>query len=97
MKILPLAVFFFAGLNISAQEIEREFNPRTVIPRAFPAIIDAPFLKATEVKDEVLPDELVLGVVIGDDARVYPINQLTGPKREIINDTVGGRRIAATW
>ena len=30
-------------------------------------------------------------------ARAYPINMLTGPSREIINDVLGGVPIAATW
>jgi hypothetical protein len=48
--------------------------------------------------DEILEDdELVLGVEIGGDTCAYPINMLTGPDREIINDELGGRAIAATW
>jgi len=42
-------------------------------------------------------DELVIGVVIDGEARAYPINQLTGPDREIINDELAGTAIAATW
>lgn len=61
------------------------------------AIVDAPFISANDVTDEVQPEELVLGVVIGDESRAYPINMLTGPRREIINDRLGGRSIAATW
>jgi hypothetical protein len=49
------------------------------------------------VKDEVTDNELVLGVVVNGEARAYPINMLTGPSREIINDTLGGTAIAATW
>ena len=45
------------------------------------------------VKDE----ELVLGVVVKGEARAYPINMLTSPRREIINDKLGGQAIAATW
>jgi hypothetical protein len=39
----------------------------------------------------------VLGVSIGDQSRAYPINMLTGPRREIINDELAGHAIAATW
>ena len=73
-----------------------DFKPRRVVP-PFPAIKDAPFIPASEVTDEVSDNELVLGLVINDAARAYPINMLTGPRREIINDTLGGRAIAATW
>ena len=61
------------------------------------AITNAPFISAREVTDQVSDNELVLGVVIRGEPRAYPINQLTGPSREIVNDTLGGRAIAATW
>lgn len=60
-------------------------------------IVDAPFLKASEVIDQVTDNELVLGVEIEGQARAYPINMLTGPSREIINDTIGNTHLAATW
>ena len=72
------------------------FNPVAVV-RPFPAIIDAPVITAEEVSDQVVDAELVLGVVVNGEARAYPINMLTGPSREIINDTLGNRAIAATW
>lgn len=74
----------------------KEFKPRVLMkPRR--AIVDAPFILADEVKDQVSDNELVLGVVINGVARAYPINMLTGPSREIINDKLGKREIAATW
>jgi hypothetical protein len=62
-----------------------------------PPIVDAPFIRADEVVDQVRPEELVLGIVLGGESRAYPINMLVGPEREIINDRLGGRAIAATW
>ena len=41
--------------------------------------------------------ELVIGVVVHGKARAYPINILTGPDREILNDELGDEPIAATW
>lgn len=73
-----------------------EFKPVKLMDPLKP-IVDAPFISARDVKDQVRPEELVLGVAIGGQARAYPLNMLTGPEREIINDTVGGRAIAATW
>jgi hypothetical protein len=73
-----------------------EFNPRQVVP-PFDPISDAPFIDVSEVTDQVLDNELVLGLELNDEARAYPINMLTGPSREIINDTLGGIPIAATW
>jgi hypothetical protein len=60
-------------------------------------IVNAPFIKAQEVVSQVAPDELVLGVELNGQARAYPLNMLTGPTYEIINDTLGGHAIAATW
>ena len=72
------------------------FNPRRVVPSQ-PVIIDVPFVAASEVNRQVYDKELVIGVEINGEARAYPINALTGPSREIINDTLGGRAIAASW
>ena len=47
--------------------------------------------------NQLNPDELVLAVGSGKNGRAYPINMLTGPQREILNDTLGGTALAATW
>ncbi len=41
--------------------------------------------------------DLVIGVVVGDEARAYPINFLIGPRNEIVNDKLGGNPLAVTW
>lgn len=73
-----------------------EFDPFVVV-RPFPAIVNAPIIAGVDVVDQVVAKELVLGVVVNGEARAYPINMLTGPSREIINDILGGQDIAATW
>jgi len=73
------------------------YYPRTVILRPFRAIQDAKFIAADKVTKQVTDQELVLGLVINGEAKAYPINMLCGPSREIINDTLGGKAIAATW
>jgi hypothetical protein len=73
-----------------------EFDPFQVVP-PFPPIVIVPIIRGADVVDQVVDKELVLGVVINGEARAYPINMLTGPSREIINDTLGNRSIAATW
>jgi hypothetical protein len=94
-KILCLAVLFSCLVgNALAQR--GEFVPPAKRGSRKP-IVDAPFLKASEVTDQVTDNELVLGVEIKGQARAYPINMLTGPSREIINDTIGDTRLAATW
>ena len=86
-----------SALTADAQSpAERDFKPRVLMKPIRP-IVDASFIPASEVEDQVADNELVLGVVIGGRARAYPINMLTGPRREIINDRLGDHAIAATW
>jgi hypothetical protein len=73
-----------------------DYDPQTAI-NPFDPIIAPPFVSAEEVKTRLSPNELVLGVEIDGLARAYPINMLTGPSREIFNDTLGENKIAATW
>lgn len=100
VAVVVLAVALF-GKDVKAQSeeqqtSEREFQPKTVLsPRK--AIVDAPFITADQVKNQVDDSELVLGVVVEGQARAYSINMLTGPAREIINDRIGETDFAATW
>jgi hypothetical protein len=94
--IAIIAAFTLGILNISRAEPPSEFMPRRVV-QPLPAITDAPTISASSVTDQVTDKELVLATVVNGEARAYPINMLTGPSREIINDTLGNRPIAATW
>jgi len=87
-------------ISCSAQSGRRstdDFHPITVIIRPFPAITRIPTISAKDAAGKIGDSELVLGVVVGKEARAYPINMLTGPRREILNDKLGGKAIAATW
>lgn len=95
IPLTGIAMIFFGP--ISANAAERDFRPHTVIKRTFPAITKFPILSADKVGDKINDAELVLGVTVGKESRAYPINMLTGPRREILNDTLGGKTIAATW
>lgn len=77
------------------QEGEVAYMPRVVIKRPLPAITNVLVVQAADANVE--EHELVIGVEVNGDSRAYPINQLTGPRREIINDRLGGVAIAATW
>ncbi len=88
--LLPAMFAVWFAHNLLAQD----YNPRTVLPKPIRAITDPPIVSADE--SSVLDNELVIGVEVNGKARAYPINQLTGPQREIINDTLGGIAIAAT-
>lgn len=66
-------------------------NVRQVIPRdAIPSVENPAF-----VEDHPGPEDEVIGVDLGGEARAYPIRYLN--HHEIVNDTVGGVPVAATW
>ena len=68
----------------------------TLLPRdAIPAIDDPEFLAAEEANESYDEDEMILGVEFNGDARAYSIPLLSS--HEIVNDTVGGVKIAVTW
>ena len=73
-----------------------EYRPQRVL-RAQPTITEFEVRSAKDVGKQLADNELVLGVTVNGVARAYPINMLTGPRREIINDNVGGTALAATW
>ena len=58
-----------------------------------PALKHPRFVAAAEA--EIPDDHRMIGVVIGDEARAYCPNILN--HHEIVNDDVGGRKIAVTW
>jgi hypothetical protein len=60
-----------------------------------PAIDDPEFLTGEAADAQMLPDEPVLGVVIGGRARAYSLWHLDA--HEIVNDEISGTAIAATW
>jgi hypothetical protein len=62
-----------------------------------PPILDIPVQPREQADRSLQDDDLVLGVIVGQVARAYPVTQLCGPNREIINDELGGSAIAATW
>ena len=102
LTVVAVALLVNGGCNVVEAQpnnqsgIDRKFQPKTLMtPRK--AIVDAPFISADEVKNQVSDSELVLGVVVEGQPRAYPINMLTGPAREIINDRIGQTDFAATW
>lgn len=98
MKALSI-LLTITSLQLSfarADETPLKFQPKTLL-KPLPAIVDAPIKSREEMEGKINNEELVLGVSINGRSRAYPINMLNGPRREIINDTLGGKRIAATW
>ena len=86
-----------AGRAVSSTgERYADFDIITVLPRDAIQAIDAPeFLSAQEAEDQYKEDELILGVEFNGDARAYSVPLLSS--HEIVNDTVGGVKIAVTW
>ncbi len=60
-----------------------------------PAIDEPRFVTAEEADDWLEPQEPVIFLQIGDDARAYPIQVLMW--HEIVNDTVGGVPVLVTF
>ncbi len=81
---------------VVAQPKAGEFRPQKVLD-PLPPLTEFPVKKVSEVGKDLNPAELVIGVTVGKESRAYPVNMLTGPRREILNDTLGGKSIAATW
>ena len=74
----------------------REFEIVTLLDfDAIKAIDDPEFLSADEVGGTYRPNEKVIGVSIDGDNRAYSVPMLS--RHEIVNDTVGGVKIAVTW
>lgn len=98
IRMYALAVI---GLAVSvnavvAQTKVGEFRPQKLL-EPLPPLTEFPVKKVSEVGKDLNPSELVIGVTVGKESRAYPVNMLTGPRREILNDTLGGKSIAATW
>ena len=60
---------------------------------AIPAVWDPEFVSAADA--DMPADAEVIGVAFNGEAHAYSINLLD--RHEIVNDVVGGRKIAATW
>ena len=73
-----------------------DYDIITVLPRdAISAIYEPVFVSVAEDDETYAADELILGVELNGDARAYSIPLLSS--HEIVNDVVGGRKIAVTW
>jgi len=77
-------------------EVREEYEIITLLPKdAIPAIDSPQFYTAEEAETEYMPNEKVLGVSINGESRAYSTSLLD--RHEIVNDEVGGTKIAVTW
>lgn len=90
------AVLFFVPGAARAAISDPASEIRTLLPKdAIRSIDDPKFVSTKEADKFMRPDEMVLGVSINGDNRAYSIPLLSS--HEIVNDVVGGRKIAVTW
>jgi hypothetical protein len=94
-----LAAAVPAGAQEGPPAVYGEFDGEpmyTVLPAdAIPAIREPEFVTGPAADAQMAPHEPVIGVVIGATARAYSAWQLDA--HEIVNDTIEGTAIAATW
>jgi hypothetical protein len=104
MKLqMPIGVVLLVAAGAVAQRPEPEVvatwggdDVYQVLPLgAIPAIDDPEFVTGTAADAQMKAEEPVLGVVIGGTARAYSLWQLDS--HELVNDSIGGTAIAATW
>lgn len=88
-----LTLLFFTALFATAAADNND-PIRTLLPfDAIPAIINPQFVPAEKAK--INSYDPVIGVTLNDESHVYSIYLLNG--HEIVNDIVGGEKIATTW
>ncbi len=64
-------------------------------PESVPAITEPGFVPAAKAENFLKPEEPVLGVVLGGEARAYSLWQLE--RHLVVNDRFGSRAVAVTW
>jgi len=95
------AKFIRNGQGTKPFDVTRHLIPLRQIhgggpPRdAIPALNDPPNMSAEQAERLLNASDRVLGVVFGGQAKAYPVRILNW--HELVNDTVGGRRILVSW
>ncbi len=87
------ALLFVTTRYATAAEYDND-PIRTLLPfDAIPAITKPQFVPANQAK--LAADAPVIGVTFDDESHAYSVYLLNG--HEIVNDVVGGEKIATTW
>ena len=94
-RVIPGLLGVAAALAAASSARAQKQDPIVqVLDRdAITAIHNPRFVRAE--KASLHPEEKVLGVVVGGQARAYPLIDLD--RHEVVDDIVGGTPIAATW
>lgn len=95
MKIFSLSLTVLLSMTLFASAADLNKDPiRTLLPfDAIPAITKPQFVSAMEAKLD--DDAPVIGVTFNGESHAYSLYLLNG--HEIVNDVVGGKKIATTW
>ncbi len=64
-------------------------------PGAIPALVKPEFLNGKRASAQMYPNEPVIGVLLGGEAKAYSMWHLDA--HEIVNDILFGKAIAVTW
>lgn len=90
---LTLSLLLFVTFYATAADYTDDAI-RTLLPfDAIPAITDPQFVSANAA--QLNPDAPITGVTFNGESRAYSLYLLNG--HEIVNDVVGGQKIATTW
>jgi hypothetical protein len=68
-----------------------------VVPVKFKPIRKVPYWTNEEALKHLSPDDLVIGIIRGDQAIAYPIKMLGGPQREIVNQEIKNEPYVVNW
>ena len=100
--LLTTAVFILFGCArnsrvVNAQARVQDYSDDRILTAlpydAIPAILNPEFVSVTKAR--IGDDSPVIGVSFNGESHAYSINLLNG--HEIVNDEVGGVKIATTW
>lgn len=95
MKYYTLIFTLLLSVILCATAADYDNDPiQTLLPfDAIPAITNPQFVPAEKAK--INSYDPVIGVTFNDESHVYSLYLLNG--HEIVNDVVGGEKIATTW
>ncbi len=95
MKYYTLILMFLLSFTLLATAADYDNDPiLTLLPfDGIPAITKPQFVPAAKAKLDA--DAPVIGVTFNNESHAYSIYLLNG--HEIVNDVVGGKKIATTW
>jgi len=99
-KTIPAALLLAAFIIVTGFNLDNAIVPKEQIlsggpPKdGIPAILEPRFVPAGKT-DFLDDDDIVIGVAVNGEARAYPIKILNW--HEVVNDTVSGVPIAATF